>query len=127
LAREVSSLEQEENKHHRVLKGRQMYWMILRNFRTNANMILLYGIQHFANLSWLGDKRKRDFLATWKQVEALQRDELPEKNRAEMLLEQLEKSHHLKLEMQLYRNSMYARGVGRTRLSPAPGHLKEAH
>jgi hypothetical protein len=109
LAREVSSLEQEQNKHHRVLKGRQMYWMILRNFQTNANLNLLYGIQHFANLRWLGDKRKRDFLAIWKQVEALQRDELPERNRAEMLLEQLEQSHDLALEMQLYRNSMYAR------------------
>jgi hypothetical protein len=36
--------------------------MVIRHYLTNANMDLMYGLQHFANLLCLGDKKKREFL-----------------------------------------------------------------
>jgi hypothetical protein len=42
-----------------VLKGREIYWMILQALKTNPNMGLVYGIQHFTYLKWPGELQEQ--------------------------------------------------------------------
>jgi hypothetical protein len=70
-------------------------------------MELVYGLAHFAKIQWLGDKDKRKCLATWLEVESLQRNSIPEENRAEMLLDLMKQSTEMQLEVSFYRQRLY--------------------
>jgi hypothetical protein len=84
--------------------------MILKHYQANSNMDLVYSLKHFAKVQWMGDKEKRKCLATWLEVEALQKTPIPEDNRAEMLLELMKNSSDMALEVSLYRQSLYQNG-----------------
>ena len=49
----------------KVLKGRQIVWLILDYYKCNANLELVYTIEHLTGLQWMGDKQMHTFLANW--------------------------------------------------------------
>ena len=72
-----------------VLKGREIFWMILQIFKTNPNMGLSYGVKHFTYLKWHSDDQVETFKNNWLEVVNLQRAPLSDGHLAEMLLELL--------------------------------------
>ena len=58
--RELSQKDQEVQRvYKRILRGRQILLMILQSYKTNPKMGLVYGIQHFHDLKWMGDTKWR--------------------------------------------------------------------
>ena len=87
LSREVIQQEAIAGKKDLVLKGREIFWMILQVFKSNPNMGLVYGVKHFTHLKWNGDDNVETFKNNWLEVVNLQRVPLAECHLAEMLLD----------------------------------------
>ena len=66
LFRSIARKEQLALEADSILTGRQILWMILQTFKTNANVGVVYGYTHIQNVKWQGD--------TWKQVEAFKNE-----------------------------------------------------
>ena len=103
LYRQISQQEQLANLQDRVLSGRQIYFMILQTFRTNPNMGLVYNIQHFTKLSWLGDDKMEQFQNNWINVVTLQENPLDQRHLAELLFGLMEHSKVLAPDLAEYR------------------------
>ena len=61
LGRKVHLESQKMHLRGKVLKGRQVYWMILSTFRTNPNMGVVYGVRDISKVQWLGDEKLETF------------------------------------------------------------------
>ena len=103
LSREAIQQESIAQKKDLVLKGREIFWMILQVFKTNPNMGLVYGVKHFTHLKWHGDDSVETFKNNWLEVVNLQRIPLAECHLAEMLLDFLDHSDCMKNDIAEYR------------------------
>jgi hypothetical protein len=61
LLHEIAAYQTNENKCFRVIKGRQIYWMILRHYQANSNMDLVYSLKHLAKIQWMGQRETQVF------------------------------------------------------------------
>ena len=86
-----------------VLKGRQVYWMILSAFRTNPNMGVVYGVRDISKVQWLGDDKLETFQSNWYTLINQLRNPMGEGQLAEVLLELLENSKDMKDDIGHYR------------------------
>jgi hypothetical protein len=62
--------------HGRILKGRQIVWLILDHYKCNSNLELVYTIEHLTGLKWLGDGSMHTFLANWHFIIGSMKDTL---------------------------------------------------
>ena len=69
-----------------------MLHMVLQSYRTNPKMGLVYGIQHFNDMRWLGDNEMERFKMNWFDIIHLQGTPLEDALLAEILLPLLKES-----------------------------------
>ena len=80
----------------RMLKGRQIAWLILTFFKRNPKMGVIYSVTDLAKLDWMGDKQIYKFLMMWRLMLDQMNTTLPESELTEILLQKVEKSIVLK-------------------------------
>ena len=80
----------------KMLKGRQIAWLIFTFFKRNPKMGVFYSVTDLAKLDWLGDKNIHRFLVTWRLVSSQVQATLPPDGLTEILLQKVEKSVALK-------------------------------
>ena len=69
-------MEDEAISMNKILKGRQLVWLIHDWFRLNPEMKQVYGLQAITDLQWYGDDKISEFMDMWKLVdEQLVRDD----------------------------------------------------
>jgi hypothetical protein len=103
LGRKINIESQLMNAKGAVLKGRQIYWMILNSFRTNPNMGMVYGVRDLSRVRWLGDDRLEAFQSNWFTVINQLRTPMTDGQLAEVLLELLDQSKEMKEDIAAYR------------------------
>ena len=83
----------------RMLKGRQIAWLIFIFSKRNPKNGVFYGVTDLAKLEWMGDKNIHRFLMTWRlmisQMQTMQTT-LPADELTEILVQKVEKSAVLK-------------------------------
>ena len=112
LHRSIARKELQAMEADTILTGRQILWVVLQTFKTNANMGVVCGFAHIQNVKWQGD--------AWRQVEAfknewlevISRQKYPSDQRimAEMLLKAIEGSGMLKNDLYDYRRKVFDTG-----------------
>ena len=80
----------------RMLKGRQIAWLIFTFFKRNPKMGVFYSVTDLAKLEWMGDKHIHRFLMTWRLMLAQIQTTLPADELTEILVQKVEKSVVLK-------------------------------
>ena len=107
VARTITQCETLAGTTQRVLKGREIYWLILQTFKTNPDMGLVYGITHFTHLKWMGDEMMETFLNNWLEVVNLQGSSPGNNHLAELLRDLMEKSDDLKNDLADFKRNSY--------------------
>ncbi len=79
----VSQLYAELLEHSRIafglnslVKGRQIYWMILNHHKTSESMEVVIGVDHLTMLGWKGDKQMYNFKSLWESITRRMTDQL---------------------------------------------------
>ena len=80
----------------KMLKGRQIAWMIFTFFKRSPKMGVLYSVTDLAKLDWMGDKHIYKFLMTWRLVLDQMQTTLPADELIGILMQKMEKSVVLK-------------------------------
>ena len=112
LWRDISQKDQDvQARTNRILKGRQMLHMVLQSYRTNPKMGLVYGIQHFNDLRWIGDNDMERFKMNWFDVVHLQGNPLDDSHLAEILLNLMRESKVMQPDIAIYRKQVHTTGV----------------
>ena len=88
--------EQAAAQQDKMLKGRQIAWLIFTFFKRNPKMGVFYSVTDLAKLDWLVDKNIHRFLMTWRLMTSQKQTALPPDELTEILLQQVEKSVVLK-------------------------------
>ena len=102
LSRRINLESQKANSRGKVLKGRQVYWMILNTFKTNPNMGVVYGVRDISKVQWLGDDKLETLFTVINQL----RNPMAEAQLAEVLLELLDQSKEMKDDIGHYRRML---------------------
>ena len=76
----------------KMLKGRQIAWLIFTFFKRNPKMGVLYSVTDLAKLDWMGDKQIHKFLMMWRLMLDQMNTTLPQDEVTEILLQKVEKS-----------------------------------
>ena len=95
----TSSMAQREHAaamQGRMLKGRQIAWLIFNFFKRNPKMGVIYGVTDLAKLEWMGDKQIHKFSMMWGLMPDQMQTTLPADGLADILLQKMEKSIVLK-------------------------------
>ena len=71
----------------KMLKGRQIAWLIFTFFKRNRKMGVFYSVTDPAKLGWLGDKNIHRFLMTWRLMTSQMQTTLPPDELTEILLQ----------------------------------------
>ena len=95
LSLKVQTLEEEAIMQGKLLKGRQLAWLIFDYFRLNADMTMLYNLEDIVGLSYPGDNRIHEFYRLWMMMVKECEVQLPERTLRHMLVTKLEKSKKL--------------------------------
>ena len=80
----------------RMLKGRQIAWLIFNFFKRNPKMGVIYSVTDLAKLEWMGDKQIHKFLMMWRLMLDQMQTTLPADELTEILMQKMEKSVVLK-------------------------------
>ena len=86
LAAKLASSEDTAMNGGKILKGRQLGWLIHDWFRLNPDLKPLYGLQEIADIQWFGDDKIFEFLDLWKQVVGNNTITMSENQLAEILV-----------------------------------------
>ena len=86
----------------KLIKGRQLVWMIFNHFRLNSDMKMLYDIEDIAQLEWMGDQKIHSFYRIWFMMTKECEVPLPERTLRNMLSRKLEASVKLKEDLAYY-------------------------
>jgi hypothetical protein len=86
-----------------TLKGRQVYFMLLRYYTTTERLDLVYSIEHLSKLSWVGDNEMHTFRDTWDNILCNMVDNLAEISKRDLLFRKMEGSKELSEDMAHYR------------------------
>ena len=95
----ISSTAQKEHAaamQCRMLKGRQVAWLIFNFFEGSPKMGVLYSVADLAKLEWMGDKQIHKFLMMWSLALDQTQITLPAEELIEILMQKMEKSVVLK-------------------------------
>jgi hypothetical protein len=65
---EVLAMQQKCTDMWTILKGRHVYFMIIRYYATTESLDLVYSIEHLTKLQWLGDNEIHTFRDTWENI-----------------------------------------------------------
>jgi hypothetical protein len=84
--------EQAAAQQNKMLKGRQIAWLLFTFFRRNPKMGVFYSVTDLAKLDWMGDKNIHRFLMTWRLMTSQMQTTLPADELTEILLQKVEKS-----------------------------------
>ena len=87
---------------NRVLKGRQIVWLMYKHFQTNPNMGIVYSITDLSNLDWMGDPRMQSFLYVWYVMVNGMKEAISETTLRDLLLTKMEKSSELQHDLNFY-------------------------
>jgi len=87
-----------------VLKGRQVYKLMLDSFKTSDAQENFYGVLDLATLQWRGDEvgQMEQFLQDWERLESGLTSNLKEKERIEVVLIQMQRSQKLQLKVDAF-------------------------
>ena len=102
LTLSVSLKEGMAAERNRVLKGRQIVWMMYQHFQTNPNMGIVYNITDLSNLQWLGDPSMQSFLYAWYVMVNGMQSTIEESTLRDLLLTKMEKSVALQYDLFYY-------------------------
>ena len=81
----------------KMLKGRQIAWLIFIFFKRNPKFGVFYSVTDLAKLDWLGDTNIHRFSMTWRlMISQMQTTTPPPDGLTEILLQKVEKSVVLK-------------------------------
>ena len=80
----------------RMLKGRQIAWLIFNFFKRSPQMGVIYSVADLAKLEWMGDKQIHKFLMMWRLMLDQMQTILPAEELLETLMQNMEKSVVLK-------------------------------
>ena len=80
----------------RMLKGRQVAWLIFTFFKRNPKMGVFYSVTDLAKLEWMGDKHIHRFLMTWRLMLDQMQTTPPAEELTEIPMQKMEKSVVLK-------------------------------
>ena len=84
--------EQAAAQQDKMLKGRQIAWLLFTFFKRNPKIGVFYSVTDLAKLDWLGDKNIHRFLMTWRMMTSQMQTTLPADELTEILLQKVEKS-----------------------------------
>eukprot|EP00919_Chromeraceae_sp_WS-2016_P013510 GHVR01031733.1.p1 GENE.GHVR01031733.1~~GHVR01031733.1.p1 ORF type:complete len:714 (+),score=95.88 GHVR01031733.1:463-2604(+) len=84
--------EQAASQQNKMLKGRQIAWLLFTFFKRNPKMRVFYSVTDLAKLDWMGDKNIHRFLMTWRLLISQMQTTLPADELIEILLQKVEKS-----------------------------------
>jgi hypothetical protein len=84
--------EQAAAQQNKMLKGRQIAWLLFTFFKRNPKMGVFYSVTDLAKLDWMGDKNIHRFLMTWRLMTSQMQTTLPADELTEILLQKVEKS-----------------------------------
>ena len=73
-------------------------------------MGLVYGIQHFHDLKWMGDNNMEKCKSLWYDIVNLQSTPLENDHLAELLLNRMKESKVMAPDIALYRKDVYSNG-----------------
>ena len=76
--RAITTKSQNENGDNFLIKGRQIYWMVIRHYQTNPKLKLACGIKHLEQVKYLGDQQLERFKNNWTSVVFLQNSTIQE-------------------------------------------------
>ena len=113
VTRQVVLREHTANMNGRMLKGRQIAWLIYKHLQTNPNMGVLYNITDLGRLEWRGDKDVDTFVYVWTDMLTNVTTSLTKGELAEILLTKMEKSVALKEDV-AYFNRLASDHLDRT-------------
>jgi hypothetical protein len=77
-----------------VVKGRQIYWMILNFYRTTDCMDLAFGVEHMSAMKWRGDSGANMYASKvlWDNITRQMVDKLADRTLRELLLRKMKDS-----------------------------------
>ena len=88
----ITSTAQREHaaaRQSKMLKGRQIAWLIFTFFKRNPKMGVFYSVTDLAKLKWMGDKQIHRFLMTWRLVLDQTQTTLPAEELIEILMQRV--------------------------------------
>eukprot|EP00969_Alexandrium_andersonii_P076207 3360317-Alexandrium_andersonii.AAC.1 len=56
------------NGEGRLLRGRELVWMLAQYLKTNASMSMVFTIQDIMRFKWLGDNKLNEFYLGWMKL-----------------------------------------------------------
>ena len=95
LATKLQTLDEKALLQGKLLKGRQLVWLIFDNFRLNTDMSMVYDIEDITQLQYSGDAKIHSFYRLWFMMTEECEVKLPERKLRNILLKKLEKSNKL--------------------------------
>ena len=87
---------------NRILKGREMIWMVVDHFKMNASLKVFYTFQDLLEHKWLGDDKLEQYYRGYLNILANTKDKLAEAHLREILLRALKQSKKLSLQIQMW-------------------------
>ena len=89
LAAKLSTMEDEAMAMNKILKGRQLVWLVHDWFRFNPEMKQVHGLQAITDLQWYGDDKIPEFMDMWKLVATNNSFVMTEPQKAVILVEKM--------------------------------------
>ena len=108
LGRSIDVKEQRALRDGKMLKGRQVLWMMYDHFRTDENMARCFTIQDLCGIQFPGDNKLEQLRNTWEDKITNQAEPQTNEQLAGILYLLLKQSNKLKDDMAKYRR--YPRG-----------------
>jgi hypothetical protein len=102
LAVKVASREEAALESGKLLKGRQLVWLVHDWFRLNPDLKPLYGFQEIADIQWLGDENIFEFLERWTNMVRNNSIKLTDAQLATTLVEKMKPSKVLAQDIAYY-------------------------
>ena len=102
LTTKIATLDEKALMQGKLLKGRQLVWLIFDHFRLNADMKLVYDIEDITALEYPGDAQIHSFWRLWFMMVAECETTLGEKALRNILYRQLKKSTELVQDLAYY-------------------------
>ena len=103
LGREIALRTELEDKEDRLIKGRQLLWLVYHHFRLTEEAGGLYDLNDLMAVKLKGDQSLDKFMANWDSVLAGMRAEPPEEVRKVLFYNQVKNSQVLRTQIERYR------------------------
>ena len=92
----INIATEKEAKENRLIKGRQILFIVHQHFKINEEVGQVYDISNLMSVKFAGNGKLESFLNSWDMVLAGMKDEPPEKTLEILFLQELRKCSALK-------------------------------